>query len=91
VGHESRARDARCRGSGVGEVTPRGSTRTTTTSTNGVRTHDSFEWSQKLEAGKTLEIKGINGDIHVMLGADKREVTAEKHARRAIPTMSRSK
>jgi DUF4097 and DUF4098 domain-containing protein YvlB len=61
------------------------STRTTTSSTNGVRTHDSFEWSQKLEVGKTLEIKGINGDIHVMLGADKAEVTAEKHAKKSDP------
>jgi len=45
-----------------------------------------FEWSWRLAAGKTIEIKGVNGDIDASpsSGAEV-EVTAKKHARRSDP------
>jgi hypothetical protein len=45
-----------------------------------------FEWSWRLQAGKTIEIKGVNGDIEAV-GTEgaKVEVTARKHARRSDP------
>jgi len=61
-------------------------TRTSKTTTDGVRTFDSFEWSEKIEVGKTLEIKGVNGDVHVMLSpGNVAEVKAVKHARKSDP------
>lgn len=45
-----------------------------------------FHWSGALHAGQTLEIKGVNGDVHAVAatGADAR-VTADKSARRSDP------
>ncbi len=38
-----------------------------------------FEWSGRLDAGKTIEIKGINGDVHaVRASGNDIEVTARK-------------
>jgi hypothetical protein len=45
-----------------------------------------FSWHGKIAAGKTLEIKGINGDIQaVASSASEAEVIAVKHARRSDP------
>ena len=45
-----------------------------------------FRWTGRLAAGKRVEIKGVNGDIHAVAatGADV-EVTAVKQARRSDP------
>ena len=45
-----------------------------------------FRWTGRLAAGKRVEIKGVNGDIHAVAatGTDV-EVTAMKHARRSDP------
>ncbi len=44
-----------------------------------------FHWNGKLAAGKTIEIKGVNGDINAVAGSGDVEVTAVKHARRSDP------
>lgn len=45
-----------------------------------------FRWTGRLAAGKTLEVKGINGDITAQpASGDQIEVTAAKHARRSDP------
>ncbi len=39
-----------------------------------------FEWSGRLEAGQTIEIKGVNGDVHAMRASGNEiEVKAMKH------------
>jgi len=50
------------------------------------RSGEDFHWSWKLPAGKTIEIKGVNGDIeaHAASG-DEVEVVATKHAHRSDP------
>src|SRR5436190_19760539 len=50
------------------------------------RSGEDFHWSWKLPAGKTIEIKGVNGDIeaHAASG-DEAEVVASKHAQRSDP------
>jgi len=46
-----------------------------------------FRWTGRLAAGKRLEIKGVNGDIHAVAATgDQIEVTAVKQARRSDPT-----
>ena len=51
---------------------------------------EDFHWSWHIAAGKAIEIKGVNGDIHARTasGGDV-EVTATKHARRSDPTQVR--
>jgi putative adhesin len=44
-----------------------------------------FHWKGQLAAGKTIEIKGVNGDIDAVAGSGEVEVTAVKHARRSDP------
>lgn len=45
-----------------------------------------FNWSGQLSPGQTVEIKGINGDIHATAaGGPMAEVTATKSARRSDP------
>lgn len=44
-----------------------------------------FHWKGKVAAGKTIEIKGVNGDINAVAGSGDVEVTAVKHARRSDP------
>ena len=45
-----------------------------------------FSWHQAMAAGKTLEIKGINGDIRATLSSgSEAEVTATKTGRRSDP------
>lgn len=45
-----------------------------------------FSWHQPMAAGKTLEIKGINGEIRTTLASgNEAEVTATKTARRSNP------
>lgn len=45
-----------------------------------------FRWTGRLPAGKTLEIKGVNGSIDaVAAGGDQIEVTADKRGRRDDP------
>lgn len=44
-----------------------------------------FQWKGKLAAGKTIEIKGVNGDIHAVAGSGDVAVSAVKHAHRSDP------
>lgn len=44
-----------------------------------------FHWKGQLAAGKTIEIKGVNGDVSAVAGSGEVEVTAVKHARRSDP------
>ena len=45
-----------------------------------------FRWSGTVAAGKTIEIKGVNGDIRAGIATGNQvEVTAVKHARRSDP------
>jgi len=44
-----------------------------------------FHWKGQVAAGKTIEIKGVNGDIDATAGSGDVEVTAVKHARRSDP------
>ena len=46
-----------------------------------------FHWSGRLAAGKRLEIKGVNGDVHAVgiAAGSQAEVSAAKHARRSDP------
>jgi DUF4097 and DUF4098 domain-containing protein YvlB len=44
-----------------------------------------FHWKGQLAAGKTIEIKGVNGDISAVAGTGEVEVKAVKHARRSDP------
>src|SRR6188508_707123 len=45
-----------------------------------------FRWQGKLAAGKTLEIKGVNGSIRVETGGDQVELVAMRRGRRNDPT-----
>lgn len=50
------------------------------------RAQADFSWRERLAPGKTLEIKGINGDIRTTLATGtEAEVTATKTARRSDP------
>lgn len=44
-----------------------------------------FHWKGKIAAGKSIEIKGVNGDVDALAGSGEVEVTAVKHARRDDP------
>jgi len=46
-----------------------------------------FHWSGRLAAGKRLEIKGVNGDVHAVgiAAGSQAEVSAAKRARRSDP------
>ena len=46
-----------------------------------------FHWKGKIAPGKSIEIKGVNGDVRAVAGpgAGDVEVTAVKHARRSDP------
>jgi len=44
-----------------------------------------FHWKGQVAAGKTIEIKGVNGDIDAVAGSGEVEVTAVKHAHRSDP------
>ena len=46
-----------------------------------------FHWKGKIAQGKSIEIKGVNGDVRAVAGpgAGDVEVTAVKHARRSDP------
>jgi DUF4097 and DUF4098 domain-containing protein YvlB len=44
-----------------------------------------FHWKGQVAAGKTIEIKGVNGDVSAVAGSGEVEVTAVKHARRSDP------
>src|SRR3989440_12799743 len=44
-----------------------------------------FHWKGQIAAGKTIEIKGVNGDISAVAGSGEVEVTAVKHARKSDP------
>src|SRR5213595_1573860 len=44
-----------------------------------------FHWKGQLAAGKTIEIKGVNGDVSAVAGSGEVEVTAVKHARNSDP------
>lgn len=49
-------------------------------------TDDSFEWSGRLSAGQTIEIKTVNGEIRAEAwNGDRVEVRATKHWRRSDP------
>lgn len=51
----------------------------------GAAAQGEFNWKGKIAAGKTIEIKGVNGDINAVAGSGDVEVTAVKHARRSDP------
>jgi len=44
-----------------------------------------FHWKGKIAPGKSIEIKGVNGDVRAVAGSGDVEVTAVKHARRSDP------
>ncbi len=44
-----------------------------------------FHWKGSIASGKTIEIKGVNGDISAVAGSGDVEVTAVKRARRSDP------
>src|SRR5947207_13416924 len=44
-----------------------------------------FHWKGKIAQGKSIEIKGVNGDVRAVAGSGDVEVTAVKHARRSDP------
>jgi hypothetical protein len=47
---------------------------------------DDFRWNGQIARGKTVEIKGVNGDVEAVLADGSRvEVVARKHARRSDP------
>jgi DUF4097 and DUF4098 domain-containing protein YvlB len=47
---------------------------------------DDFHWSGRLAAGRTIEIKGLNGDVHAEAASGNEvEVTATKTGRRSDP------
>ncbi len=51
----------------------------------GAQQTESFDWSGTVAAGKTLEVRGVNGDIQVRRGSTL-SVHAEKHGRRNDPS-----
>src|SRR5438067_10861181 len=44
-----------------------------------------FHWKGKIAPGKSIEIKGVNGDVSAVAGSGEVEVTAVKHARNSDP------
>ncbi len=44
-----------------------------------------FQWKGKLATGKTIEIKGLNGDIHAVPSSGDVAVSAVKHAHHSDP------
>ena len=44
-----------------------------------------FHWKGKVAAGKTIEIKGVNGDVSAVAGSGEVEVTGVKSAHRSDP------
>ena len=45
-----------------------------------------FGWSGQIARGKSVEIKGVNGDVEAVLASGNQvEVVARKHARRGNP------
>jgi DUF4097 and DUF4098 domain-containing protein YvlB len=46
---------------------------------------EDFQWHGKVAAGKTVEIKGVNGAIEASAGGDEVEVVATKRGRRSDP------
>ena len=54
--------------------------------------HETWNWSGTLAAGRTLEIRGISGEIVAEPGTgDRVEVVAEKHGRKHDPALVRIK
>jgi len=51
----------------------------------GAAAQGEFHWKGQIAAGKTIEIKGVNGDISAVAGSGEVEVTAVKHARKSDP------
>jgi len=50
------------------------------------QTADDFRWSGQIGRGKSIEIKGVNGDVEAVLASGSQvEVIAHKHARRSNP------
>lgn len=55
-------------------------------SMQGAASPDEFRWSGRLAAGRTIEIKGLNGDVRAEASSGNEvEVTATKTARRSDP------
>ncbi len=52
---------------------------------SGAAAQGDFHWKGKIAAGKTIEIKGINGDIDAVAGSGEVEVTGVKSAHRSDP------
>ena len=44
-----------------------------------------FHWKGKVAAGKTIEIKGVNGDVSAVAGSGEVDVTGVKSAHRSDP------
>lgn len=53
--------------------------------TRAAAAQNEFHWKGPVAAGKTIAIKGINGDVRAVAGSGEVEVTAVKHARRSDP------
>ena len=52
----------------------------------GAQDGDDFRWSGQIARGKSIEIKGVNGDVEAVLASGNQvEVVARKHARRSNP------
>src|SRR5262249_34424311 len=52
----------------------------------GTGSSDEFRWQGQIAAGKTLEIKGVNGNVRAEAGSNgQAEVTAIKRGRRSDP------
>ena len=49
-------------------------------------TQQDFEWSGRIDSGKTLEVKGVNGDIEARGGSGAAVVTAVKKGRKHDPS-----
>jgi DUF4097 and DUF4098 domain-containing protein YvlB len=52
----------------------------------GAERAEDFRWSGHVARGKTVEIKGVNGDVEATAGGDAVEVTAVRTARRSDPS-----
>lgn len=51
----------------------------------GAAAQNEFHWKGKLAAGKTIEIKGVSGDVRAVASSGEVDVTALKHGRKSDP------
>ena len=71
---------------GDASASPRKETATTRSAQTQIDNNEDLHWSWALAAGKTIEIKGVNGTVRARRATGSRvEVRAWKHARRSDP------